>query len=82
MHGIERLKQYPLIQAIRNRRSRRIARGIKDVNAKSLSYHATPPYDEPQPLSELEEALLIEATGATGFVLPDRPFQDDTEPQF
>jgi hypothetical protein len=30
----------------------------------------------PQPLDELEEALLIAGTGCTGLTMPDRPFQD------
>ncbi len=30
----------------------------------------------PQPLSELEEAVLIAVTGCTGLTMPDRPFAD------
>src|SRR5262249_10784448 len=78
--GLERARRYPLLEAIFHRRSRRIARGVRQVNANSLSYQAQPPFDSPQPLSELEEALLIAATGATGVVLPDRPFQDTHQP--
>ena len=36
---------------------------------------ATPRTKQPQPLTELEEALLIAATGATGITMPDRPFE-------
>ena len=31
---------------------------------------------QPEPLSEVEEAVLIAATGCTGLTMPDRPFQD------
>ena len=36
-----------------------------------MSYQSTQP---PQPLSELEEAVLIAITGCTGLTMPDRPF--------
>src|SRR5207249_4220798 len=58
-----------------NRRSRRISKGIKAVPAGGLTYRSD---QEPQPLSALEEAVLIAATGTTGVILPDRPFQSDT----
>lgn len=74
--GFERARSYSLIDAIFNRRSRRIACGLPSINAGSLTHSARAPYDEPMPLTELEEALLISATGATGITLPDRPFQD------
>ena len=35
------------------------------------------PTRRPQPLSPLEEAMLISVTGVTGVNLPDRPFEDD-----
>jgi hypothetical protein len=34
------------------------------------------PDNPPQPLSSLEEALLIATTGCTGLTMPDRPFSD------
>lgn len=76
--GLEHFLSYPLADAILNRRSRRVAQGVSPVNAGTLSYAAASPHDSPQPLSELEEAILIAATGATGYVLPDRPFQDNS----
>src|SRR5690349_5776498 len=72
--GFLRATCYPLFQAIWNRRSRRVMLGIKAVHAGTLTYQS---HKDPVPLSELEEAMLIAATGVTGVVLPDRPFQDD-----
>jgi hypothetical protein len=65
---------YPLLSAIFQRRSRRISKGIRAVNAGSLSYHST---EEPQPLSPLEEAMLIAVTGVTGITMPDMPTKSD-----
>jgi hypothetical protein len=73
--GFDAMMQYSLFEALANRRSRRISKGIKAVLAGSNSYCSK---QEPQPLSLLEEAILIAATGATGVTLPDRPFQSDT----
>jgi hypothetical protein len=72
--GLTAAFRYPLFDALFNRRSRRISKGIKSVRAGSLSYQST---QDAQRLSDLEEAVLIAATGATGVTLPDRPFQDD-----
>ena len=72
--GFDSLAEYPLLRAVFQRRSRRIAKGIKSVPAGSLSYTSS---QEPQPLSPLEEAVLIAMTGATGVTMPDRPFQDE-----
>jgi len=33
--------------------------------------------ENPLPLSDLEEAVLIAATGMTGLTMPDRPFEDE-----
>ena len=44
-----------------------------DVNAGSMSYVSQNPRE---PLSALEEAMLIAATGASGLTMPDRPFAD------
>lgn len=72
--GFLRALEYSLFDAIFHRRSRRVMRGVKAVHAGSLTYRSR---KEPEPLSELEEALLIAATGTTGVTLPDRPFQDE-----
>ena len=72
--GYDEALRYPLFGAFFHRRSRRIAKGAKAVNAGSHSYTST---QEPQPLSALEEAVLIAVTGVTGSNLPDRPFEDE-----
>jgi hypothetical protein len=73
--GLHRALTYPLFEALANRRSRRISKGITAVPAGSLTYRPAE-LEKPQPLSPLEEAVLIAATGTTGLTLPDRPFQD------
>lgn len=70
--GLEALLQRPLMETLWRRRTHRVSRGAS-VKAGSMSY--TSPH-KPEPLSELEEALLIAATGCTGLTMPDRPFQD------
>jgi hypothetical protein len=72
--AFDALTQYPLWDALFNRRSRRISKGLKSIRAASNTYESD---QKPQPLTPLEEAVLIAATGATGFTMPDRPFQDD-----
>lgn len=64
--------QYPLFSAIFNRRSRRVSKGIASLPAGSLSYTST---QDSQPLTALEEAMLVAATGITGVTMPDMPFQ-------
>ena len=74
MHGgFDEMSKYPLFEALHKRRSRRISLGIQSVPAGSNSYTSTAP---PQPLTDLEEAVLISAIGLTGLTLPDRPFAD------
>jgi hypothetical protein len=72
--GLRKALSYPLFSAIFNRRSRRIAKGLRTVAAGSHTFTSSEP---PQPLSEFEEAVLISAIGITGFNLPDRPFEDE-----
>lgn len=72
--GFQQTLSYPLFRAIFHRRSRRISKGIASLPAGSLSYTSS---EEPQPLSDLEEALLIAATGLTGFTMPDMPFKTE-----
>jgi hypothetical protein len=69
--GLAEALAYPLLGTIFNRRSRRISKGIKSIPAGSLTYQSR---HEPHPLSPLEEALLIAATGVTGVTMPDQPF--------
>jgi hypothetical protein len=73
--GLKAALTYPLFDALINRRSRRISKGIPEVRAGSLTYTSQ---QKPQPLSPLEEAVLIAATGTTGVTVPDRPFQDQS----
>jgi len=66
--------RYPLFSALFTRRSRRISKGIKEIRAESLTYTSD---QEFEPLSELEEAMLIASVGHTGLSMPDRPFEDE-----
>ncbi len=67
--GLRELFRYPLVSAIAERRTRRVARGVS-ISAGPLSHEST---NEPAPLSKLEEALLIASTGVTGVVNHDGP---------
>ena len=68
--GLRELMSYPLITALRERRTRRVARGTS-VLAGDLSYESD---NEPDPLTPLEEAVLVVATGLTGLsVMHDVP---------
>ncbi|GAB4565977.1 MAG: hypothetical protein Tsb0020_17250 [Haliangiales bacterium] len=72
--GFAEAMRYPLMESIFNRRTRRVMRGIKQVAAGSLSYSSS---HDPQPLTALEEAVLISVISRTGrYTPPDRPFQD------
>ena len=73
--GFDEMRRYPLFEALQKRRSRRIGLGLQSVLAGSNSYTSNA---KPQPLSELEEAVLISAIGLTGPTLPDRPFESPT----
>src|SRR5688572_21701865 len=69
MPGPADVLRYPLFSALRERRSRRIARGVS-VDAGALSHVST---NAPAPLSPLEEAMLVVATGITGVATMDGP---------
>jgi hypothetical protein len=76
MHvGFDEMSKYPLYEALHKRRSRRISLGVQSVPAGSNTYTSSA---KPQPLSDLEEAVLISAIGLTGLTLPDRPFANLT----
>ena len=65
---------YPLLDAIFNRRSRRMAMGAEIPGGPHQYKSDKPPF----PLDEVEEALLVEAgTGISGLNLSDLPFKDD-----
>lgn len=67
--ALEALFKYPLMSALATRRTRRVARGTS-IDAGPLSHVST---NAPAPLSELEEAVLVVATGLTGVVMHDGP---------
>src|SRR3981081_2607630 len=73
--GFEEMAKYPLFEALFKRRSRRICLGTAYVRGGRNTYTSN---SKPQPLSELEEAVLISAVGLTGLTLPDRPFETTT----
>ena len=70
--GLDDLLTRPLLETLWHRRTHRVSRGAS-VPAGSMSYRSP---HEHQPLSELEEAVLIALTGSTGLTMPDRPFED------
>src|SRR5262249_59703145 len=70
--GFDEMTKYPLFEALHKRRSRRISLGLQTVRAGDNTYASNA---KPQPLDELEEAVLISAIGLTGLTLPDRPFE-------
>jgi hypothetical protein len=70
--GIAEVLRYPLLSAIRERRTRRVSRGTS-ILAGELSHNST---NKPAPLSALEEAVLIVSTGLTGLsAMHDVPLQ-------
>jgi hypothetical protein len=60
--GLHELFTYPLMSAIVDRRTRRVARGTSILSGP-ISHTST---NKPDPLSPLEEAVLIVSTGLTG----------------
>jgi hypothetical protein len=77
--GLEDLLKRPLMETIWHRRTHRVGRGVPLLKAGSMTYTST---QKPEPLSELEEAVLIAMTGHTGLTMPDRPFQDPASGEF
>src|SRR5215471_8430989 len=70
--ALDALFNYPLMSAITDRRTRRIARGTS-LLSDGLSYASSNP---PQPLSPLEEAILVVSTGLVGQqTMHDGPLQ-------
>lgn len=62
--GLQSLFSYPLMSAITERRTRRVARGTSIVSGP-ISFTSA---NAPAPLTPLEEAVLVVATGLTGSV--------------
>ena len=74
----DRLANYPLLDAILNRRSRRFAKGMR-LNGGPLAYQSAHP---PQPLSLHEEAALaFAACGVTGSALAELPYEGGDVPE-
>ena len=71
VEGFRTARQYPLWDAIFGRRSRRVAAGVT-FRSGTLSFQSAL---APQPLSRLEEAFLISATGVTGLPFADNPYE-------
>jgi hypothetical protein len=78
-HGLDELLKRPLVETMWQRRTHRVSRGIGVLKAGSMTYEST---QKPIPLTELEEAVLIAATGHTHLTMPDRPFQDPATNDF
>ncbi|GAA2278318.1 hypothetical protein GCM10010145_59280 [Streptomyces ruber] len=70
--GLDDLLRRPLLRTLWERRTHRVARGAS-VPAGSMSHASA---HAPEPLTELEEAVLVALTGPTGLTMPDRPFED------
>jgi hypothetical protein len=70
--GLDALRDRPLLSSIWQRRTHRVSRG-SSISAGSLSWTSTEPRE---PLTDLEEAVLISLTGCTGLSMPDRPLVD------
>jgi hypothetical protein len=70
--GLQSLAERPFLETLWRRRTHRVSRG-SSVSAGTMSYESA---QERIPLSPLEEAVLIAATGCTGLTMPDRPFND------
>lgn len=69
--GLSDLFQYPLMAAVAERRTRRVSRGTS-LASGTLGHVSK---NEPAPLSPLEEAILVVATGLTGITMHDGPLE-------
>ena len=67
--GLKELFSYPLMDAIVERRTRRLAKG-GSIAAGELSYTSS---NQPEALTPLEEAILVVSTGMTGITTHDGP---------
>ena len=74
---LDRVRSYPLLDALTYRRSRRFAAGMK-LNGGPLAYESA---QTPRPLTEEEEsALAFAACGVTGYALAELPYETGTRP--
>lgn len=75
---LTRAREYPLLRALIERRSRRFARGM-DLKGGPLAYRSSGP---PKPLTLEEEAVLaFAACGVTGYALAELPYRTGDEPE-
>lgn len=75
---LDNVHRFPLITALLNRRSRRVAHGAT-LNGGGLAYQSQ---EAPTPLTEAEQALLaFAACGITGTTFGDLPFQSGSQPE-
>ena len=72
--GLQDFLSYPVASCIQDRRTRRVAQGVS-LKAGDMSYESG---NDPSPLTPLEEAILIAATGPTGSVMHDGPLDKPT----
>jgi hypothetical protein len=70
--GLDATATRGLLEILWRRRTHRVSRG-SSVRAGRMSYESG---QEREPLTELEEAVLIAVTGCSGLTMPDRPFND------
>ncbi|MGY1761424.1 hypothetical protein ACI79G_04335 [Geodermatophilus sp. SYSU D00779] len=70
--GLDALAERALLEVLWRRRTHRVSRG-SSVPAGTMSYESS---QAREPLTDLEEAVLIAVTGCTGLTMPDRPFND------
>ncbi|HWZ59031.1 MAG TPA: hypothetical protein VNW46_08665 [Gemmatimonadaceae bacterium] len=73
MNELSDLVDRPLLETIFQRRTHRVSRGVATIKAGSMTYRST---QVAEPLTPLEEAILINVVMGTGLTMPDRPFQD------
>jgi hypothetical protein len=71
--ALAELMAYPLLSALRERRTRRVARGVS-ISAGGLSHRSQ---NQPEPLDPLEEAILVASIGLTGVTTHDGPLDVD-----
>ena len=75
---LSRAREYPLLKALMERRSRRFGQGM-ELNGGPLAYHSSRP---PEPLTPEEEAVLaFAAGGVTGYALAELPYRSGNEPE-
>ncbi len=72
----QRLAEYPLLQALTERRSRRFGKGMT-LNGGPLAYASE---HDPEPLTlEEEAALAFAGAGTTGYAAGDLPYATGDE---